>query len=116
MSARPDLFADIDSMVPEAFTRYLAEDVTMRLGNSEPLHGRAACLEAWAGFCQIVDGVRHDVAHQWQDGDTTIVEASVTYTRKDGEKVSVPACTVYRAAGDLIDEYRVYFDVAQVFA
>lgn len=116
MSSRTELFADIDSMVPEAFTRHLAEDVTMRLGNAAPLLGRAACLEAWAGFCQIVDGVQHDVAHQWQDGDTTIVEASVTYTRKDGVKVCVPACTVYRASGGLIDEYRVYFDVAQVFA
>jgi hypothetical protein len=37
MPAHPDLFAGIDSMVPEAFSKHLAGD----LGNAGPVVGRA---------------------------------------------------------------------------
>jgi len=72
MPSRTTLFADIDTMVPEAFAQHLAEDVTMGFGNAPPMHGRAACREAWAGFCELVDGVHHEVVNQWRVGDTTI--------------------------------------------
>ena len=116
MPSRTTLFADIDTMVPDAFAQHLAENVTMRFGNAPPLHGRAACRKAWADFCGLVDGVRHEVVHQWSVGDTTIAETAVTYTRKNGVRVTVPVVTIYRAGGDLIDEYRVFLDLAPVFA
>lgn len=116
MSSRTRLFADIDTMIPDAFARYLADDVTMRFGNAPLLRGRAACRDAWAGFCGLVDGVQHDLVNQWEVGDTTIAETSVTYTRKDGDRVTVPVVTIYHVAGDLIDDYRVFIDLAPVFA
>ncbi|MCI0344386.1 MAG: nuclear transport factor 2 family protein [Chloroflexi bacterium] len=116
MRSRTTLFADIDTMVPEAFARHLAEDVTMRFGNAPPMHGRAACREAWAGFCELVDGVHHEVVNQWDVGDTTIAETAVTYTRKNGARVTVPVVTIYRAGGELIAEYRVFLDLTPVFA
>src|SRR5688572_20555027 len=81
MGSRTTLFADIDTMVPEAFARHLAEDVTMRFGNAPPMHGREACRAAWAEFCDLVDGVHHEVVKQWDVGDATIAETAVTYTR-----------------------------------
>ena len=42
MPDRSQLFADIDSLEPERFTAHLAEDVTMRFGNADPVQGRAA--------------------------------------------------------------------------
>jgi len=116
MGSRSTLFADIDTMVPEAFAQHLAEDVTMRFGNGLPMHGREACREAWAGFCELVDGVHHEVVNQWNVGDATIAETAVTYTRKDGGRVTVPVVTIYRAGADLIDEYRVFLDLTPVFA
>ena len=117
MGARDRLFADIDSMDPDAFAQYLAPTVTMRFGNGEPLIGRAACRDAWAGFCELVDGVHHDVRNTWEVDDTTIAETDVTYTRRDGRKVTVPVVTVYRVdADDMIDSYRVFLDLGPVFA
>ncbi|MDQ1514725.1 MAG: hypothetical protein QOE80_555 [Actinomycetota bacterium] len=116
MGSRTTLFADIDTMVPEAFAQHLAEDVTMRFGNAPPMHGREACREAWAGFCELVDGVHHEVVNQWELGDTTIAETAVTYTRKDGARVTVPVVTIYRAGAQMIDEYRVFLDLTPVFA
>ena len=53
---------------------------------------------------------------QWNNGPATIVEAVVTYTRKDGSTISLPVVTIYRTAGELIDDYRIFMDVAPLFA
>lgn len=41
----------------------------------------------------------------------------MTYTRTDGRRVTVPVVTVYEVgADDLIAAYRVFLDLAPVFA
>ena len=116
MTAHDSLFDDIDSLQPARFSAHLAEDVVMRFGNAEPVRGRAAVHEVWAEFCRGVAGVRHDVVEQWAQGNATVVEAAVTYTRLDGREVTVPVVTIYRGAGALIRDYRVFIDLAPVFA
>ena len=116
MPSRADLFADIDSMQPDRFAQHLSPDATMRFGNAPAVHGREAICDAWASFCETIDGVRHDVVEQWDAGDATIVEASVTYTRKDQSTVTVPVVTIYRAGDELIDDYRIFIDLAPLFA
>jgi ketosteroid isomerase-like protein len=113
---RADLFADIDSMQPDRFAQHLSPDATMRFGNAPPVRGRNAIRDAWASFCETLDGVQHDVVEQWEAGDATIVEASVTYTRKDQSVVTVPVVTIYRADDELIDDYRIFIDLAPLFA
>src|SRR5947209_6965966 len=115
MADRASLFADIDSMEPDRFAQHLADDATMRFGNAAPVHGRQAIRDAWASFCETVEGVHHDLVEQWTVGDATIVEAEVTYTRLGGAKVSVPVVTIYRAPGELIDDYRIFIDLAPLF-
>ena len=117
MATKERLFADIDTMEPDAFARYLAEDVTMRFGNAPELRGRDACRRAWADFCDLVDGVHHDVVEVWEVDETTIAQTDVTYTRKDGRDVTVPVVTIYRTGDDdLIADYRVFLDLTPVFA
>ncbi len=64
----------------------------------------------------LFDGVRHDLVAQWDEGDAVIAESQVTYTRKDRQRVTIPVVTIYRSTGDLIDDYRVFIDLAPVFA
>jgi limonene-1,2-epoxide hydrolase len=116
MAARPDLFADIDSMEPDRFARHLAEDVSFRFGNADTVHGRDATRDVWASFCAGIDGVRHELVDQWESGDAVIAEAFVTYTRKDASTVTLPVVTIYRSSGELIDDYRIFMDVAPLFA
>jgi limonene-1,2-epoxide hydrolase len=116
MPAHPDLFADIDSMEPDAFARHLADDVSFRFGNSDPVIGRDAVRDTWAGFCEGIAGVSHDVIEQWEAGPATIVESTVTYTRKDGSTVALPVVTIYRGEADLIEDYRIFMDVAPLFS
>lgn len=111
------LFADIDSMEPDAFARHLADDVTMRFGNAPELYGREASRQTWADFCQMIDGVHHDVVARWDVDDATVAHTDVTYTRTDGADVTVPVVTIYRTGGDsLIEDYRVFLDLTPVFA
>ena len=72
-------------------------------------------LGLWAGFCETVDGVRHEIVEQFEAGDATIAESNVTYTKKDGAEVTVPVVTIYRSGGELIDDYRVFIDLAPLF-
>ena len=117
MSDRSNMFADIDRMDADAWACHLAEDVTMRFGNGDPVHGRQACRDALASFYDQIDGLRHERLGEWERGEATIVESNVTYTRKDGNDVTVPVVTIYRTNGDdMIRDYRVFVDLAPVFA
>lgn len=116
MPAREQLFADIDSMEPERFAAHLAKDVTMRFGNADPIRGRDGVREAWATFCHDLNGVKHDLVEQWTVHGTTIVEAKVTYTRGDDSQVTVPVVTIYRERDGEINDYRIYVDLAPLFA
>jgi ethanolamine ammonia-lyase large subunit len=114
MPSRNTLFADIDSMDPDRFAEHLAEDVSFRFGNGDAVIGREAVRDTWAGFCAGIDGVSHSLVGEWQTPTATIVEAEVTYTRKNGSTVTLPVVTVYRG-GELIDDYRIFMDVAPLF-
>jgi hypothetical protein len=116
MPGHETLFEDIDSMDPDRYARHLSQDVVLRFGNSEPVVGRLAVRDAWAAFCADLRGVRHELVECWVLGPATIVEARVTYTRANDSTVTVPAVTIYRASGDLIDDYRIFIDLAPLFA
>ncbi len=103
-------------MEPERFAAHLAEDVTMRFGNAEPIRGKDAVRDAWAAFCAELRGVRHEMVGRWRVDEATIVEATVTYTRRDSSQVTVPVVTIYRERGDRIHDYRIYVDLAPLFA
>src|SRR5262249_18225392 len=115
MSAHPDLFADIDSMDPDAFARHLADDVRFVFGNSDPVIGRENVRDTWAVLCAAIAGVAHELIEKWNGGPATIVESTVTYTRKDASTISLPVVTIYRADTELIADYRIFMDVAPLF-
>jgi endo-beta-N-acetylglucosaminidase D len=86
----------------------------MRFGNAEPIEGRTAVRDTWAGFCEGIDGVSHSLVEQWQSASGNVVEADVTYTRKDGGTVTV--VTIYRERDGQIADYRIFIHLAPLFA
>jgi ketosteroid isomerase-like protein len=116
-ATRMRMFADIERMDARAWASYLAPDVVVRFGNDDPIYGRDGCRVALEAFYARIGALRHDVVELWEHGEATIVEANVAYTRSDGDTVTVPVVTIYRTdANNLISDYRVYTDVAPVFA
>ena len=116
MSTTTDVFADVDRMDAKAFASHLAEDCVLRFANTEEVVGRDAIEGAIAGFFGTIKGLSHHIVEQWDVDATTIVQLEATYTRMDDRRVTLPAVTIYQRDGDLIDEYRIYVDLAPVYA
>jgi ketosteroid isomerase-like protein len=116
MSTTTEVFADVDRMDAKAFASHLADDCLLRFGNADEVVGRDAIEESIAGFFTTINGISHQIVDQWDVDDTTIIQLEATYTRKDDRKVTLPAVAVWRRGSDLIDDYRIYVDLAPVYA
>jgi hypothetical protein len=110
------IFADIDAFDPDRFVARLTDDVVFQFGNAEPAVGRPAVREAVAGFFSSIDGLTHHIRQMWDVDQTTIVQIDVEYRRKDGKTVTVPNADILTYEGDLVKDWRIYIDVAPVFA
>ena len=116
-----DLFSTIDDMDTAGFADVFAEDATFRFGNSDPAVGRQEIKQAVAGFFSMLDGLTHQITGvwkgHWEGGRVTSVETAVTYTRNDGSVVGpLPATSTIRLDGEEIQDYRIFMDIAPVFA
>jgi limonene-1,2-epoxide hydrolase len=94
-----------------------AEDGRVVFGNGKPLVGVDEIRTGTTAFFDTIVGLHHDVVKEWNVGDDTIIELKVTYDRKDGQQVTIPCVTIFHTdAANKIDDYRVYFDVAPIYA
>lgn len=111
------VFAAVDALDNDAMLELLAPDAVQVFGNQEPLMGRDAISAANKAFATMVAGVRHDITREWYQDNDAIVEANVTYQRLDGGLVNLPVVSIYRTdENGLIEDYRVFYDPAPVFA
>lgn len=110
------MFAVADTLDVDNYVTYLAPDVYFRFGNAEPLTGRVAVRDAVGQFFTTIKGLQHTIVQEWHDGDTIIQQLDVTYTRLDGNKVTLPAVNILRLDNDTVADYRIYVDLAPVYA
>ncbi|HYC52425.1 MAG TPA: nuclear transport factor 2 family protein [Gemmatimonadaceae bacterium] len=117
-----DLYASaVDRKDAAGFAAVFTPDAWLRFGNNPPLEGPAAIREAIAGFFQAFVSLSHEEKGTFLDGQTLFLEAVVTYTRHDGNTVSVPAMTVFHLVGKrdgrlMADNCRIFVDLAPLFA
>lgn len=117
MTDAQSVFALIDKRDAAVLAELFTQDATMTFGNLEPMSGRNAIAAGTADFLSSIAGLGHRIVNQWVVGQDTIVETAVTYTRHDGKEVTIPAVSIWRVAADgLITNYRVFVDLAPVFA
>ena len=110
------VFATFDAQNVSTLAEFMTDDVTLRLGNAEPIRGKAGLVDAVNAFLASIAAVRHEILQVYSDGDAAIVEFDVHYTRRDGGVVTLPCCNVFRLRDGLIAEYRSYMDAAPVYA
>jgi ketosteroid isomerase-like protein len=112
-----DLFAVVDSMDVASVTRLFAENARVVFGNGQPLIGTDEIRTGVVAFFDTIAGQHHDVVNEWNVGDDNVIELKVTYDRKDGQQVTIPVVTIFHTDGaGKIDDYRVYFDSAPIYA
>lgn len=110
------LFAAIDAQDSAAFVSYLTDGAVFRFGSAPPVQGRAAIQAAVDGFFGTIAGCSHSIERTLRDGDTLVCEGKVTYRRHDGTEVALPFTNIFEYAGDLIEQYKIYIDVAPLYA
>jgi len=111
-----DMFGPADKLDLDGWMHYLAEDVTFRFGNAEPLHGRPEVAAAIKPFFASLAGLRHEIVRDWEAGDTVIQDLLVTYTRHDGSTLTVPAANILTVRDQQIAEYSIYVDISALYA
>lgn len=110
------LFRAIDARDGTAFVGYLTDDAVFRFGSAPPVRGRAAIQAAVEGFFDTIAGLSHAIHNTLSDGSNLVCEGEVTYTRHDGSTIVIPFANVFEYEGDRIAEYKIYIDIAPLYA
>ena len=110
------VFTALDAKDTAAVGAQMTEDVRLRFGNADVVEGKAAFLEASATFVASVKATTHEVHSMWSIDDVVIAEMDVHYERQDGGRVTLPCCNVFRVRDGLVSDYRIYVDIAPVYA
>jgi hypothetical protein len=112
-----NVFAMTDAMDVGAVVGLFATDARVVFGNGQPMVGVNEIRTGTIAFYDTIAGLHHAIVNEWTFGNDTIVELKVTYDRKDGQQVTIPCVTIFHTdTADKIDDYRVYFDVAPIYA
>lgn len=106
------LFAAIDSRDAAGFAALLHEAAVFQFGNAPPVQGREAIRAAVAGFFESVAAVQHKLLAVWRPPDALICHGSVTYTRHDCSKLTVPFANVLVLEEGLARDYRIFVDIS----
>jgi ketosteroid isomerase-like protein len=111
-----DYYDDVDNMRLGEWVARHSDDVVVRFGNNPPARGKDEVAQNIGQFWSLIGGLKHNFVNTWEVDGTTILELNVDYTRADGAHVSVPCTSFLHRDGELVDELRVYIDLAPVFA
>lgn len=111
-----DLFRRIDTLDPAALAPEMTADAEFTFGNRPAMVGKEEIEAGNAHFFELIAGMSHTVRGIWEFGETTIVRADTTYTKLDGERVTIPTMTQCDRASGKIRRWQVFFDVGPLFA
>ena len=110
------LFATIDAKDTDAFLASLTEEATFRFGSAPPLTGHAAIRDGVNAFFASIRSSKHALKNVLQKDATLVCEGEVTYTRQDGSAVTLPFTDVFELDGEKIAAYKIYIDIAPLYA
>jgi ketosteroid isomerase-like protein len=106
----------LDAKNVDAFVAQLTPGAELRFGNGATVEGRVAIRDAFNEFFAAIESVSHAFTSQLRVDDTLFIEQSVTFTRRDGTAVVIPAASVFELTDGKADRMQTYLDVGPVFA
>jgi ketosteroid isomerase-like protein len=110
------IFEAVDAGDARRFSAVFAEDGQFVFGNAPPVVGRPAVEQAVVGFFASIRGCRHELSRFWPAAGHCAMDGTVTYLRHDGRELTLPFANVFVLRGEQVVEYRVYVDLAPLFA
>jgi len=110
-------YSDVDNQRMTQFLDHFTRDGRVLFGNNPVAIGHEPIRAAIGGLWGAIEGLRHEFVHVWNHGTTTILEAKVTYFRKDGKNVTVPCVSLLETGeANKVSELRIHIDMTPVFA
>jgi hypothetical protein len=110
-------FNDADKKDIDALAPWFGEKISVRFGNQPAVEGREAVIETFRHFYGGIVGMKHAREQVFADGDDVCSIATVTYTRLDGSKVSMPvASLLHRDGAGKLDKLQIFIDINPLFA
>ena len=100
----------------DGFLSFLTPDAGFRFGSSPAVSGHEAIRAAVGGFFSSIAALSHDLRGSIENGETIVCEGEVTYTRHSGSKITLPFADVFEMRDGLIADYKIYMDIAPLFA
>ena len=95
----------------------VTDDIRLQFGSTEPTVGKQVLIDGAVAFNASIASIRHDINALWTvEPDVVVTEMMVHYERLDGQGVSLPCTNIFRVRDGKIADYRVYMDIAPVFA
>lgn len=111
------VFAIVDSMDLQSLGELFTERGSLVFANRPALIGADEIRQGVGCFYDTIAGLQHTINAEWTVGSDTIIELTVTYRRHDGGEVTIPVATMWHVdSSGKFDSYRVYFDLAPVYA
>lgn len=109
-----DLFREIDDKELQAFVSYLDPDCIFRFGNYPAVTGVKEIEMFVASFFKLVDILSHEITESWDIPGGVICHGRVSYTRKDGSKLTVPFANILKSGSAGITDYQIFADTSQL--
>ena len=107
----------IDTRDLDQLLAFFTPDAEFTYGNNPPMVGHDGIRAGIGAFFAGISAISHEVVGGWSPRESVIVaEFRTTYTRLDGVPVTLPGAGVLELDGERARLYRVYADVAPVFA
>jgi len=110
------LFASIDAKDTEEFLGYLTKDAVFRFGSAAAVGGHDAIRAGVDGFFTTIKGSSHALNNVLSHGNTLVCEGEVSYCRHDDSEITLPFTNVFELDGPLISHYKIYIDIAPLYA
>jgi limonene-1,2-epoxide hydrolase len=107
--------AALDARDVAKLAAMVTDDIRLQFASQPPVEGKEAFIDALEASLASVSGFQHEIHEAWDVGDAVVLEMTVHYRRLDGSSISLPCCNIFRFAGGLIADYRVYMDIAPVY-
>jgi hypothetical protein len=110
-----DLFRSIDTQDMGDFLGFLDDDVSFRFGNMPGVQGKDNVKLAIQGFYESIGSLSHQIDEILEEEGLLACNGTVTYTRHDSSKLTVPFANLFRIRNNLIKEYNIYVDISELY-
>ena len=111
-----DYFNDVDTMAPERFGTWFADDIQLQFNNAPVIAGKAAVLAFLRDFTRHFSALKHSHGQLVGDETSAAGEATITFGRACGASHAVRGVTLVQRDQTGFRRMAIYADFSEIYA